>query len=82
MGRYKIIYDWDSCIGAAACASIDPEKFKMDDGGKADLLKGTETEPGLWILEVDSLGEALEAAKSCPVNAIKIKDLKENKDLV
>jgi len=82
MAKYKIIYDIDSCIGAAACTSIDPEKFKLDDGGKAELLRGTEIEPGLFVLEVNELGDALEAAKSCPVNAIKIKDLKENKDLV
>jgi len=75
MAKFKIIYDRDACIGAAACAALDPERFEMNTDGKADLLKGKEEKPGLWVLEVGDLGEAQEAADGCPVNAIKIKEL-------
>ncbi|MAG39206.1 ferredoxin [Candidatus Woesearchaeota archaeon] len=75
MAGFKIIYDRDACIGAAACAALDPERFEMNDDGKADLLKGKEDKPGLWILKIEELGEAQEAAESCPVDAIKIEEL-------
>ena len=82
MARYRIIYDRDGCIGAAACAALDPERFEMNEDGKADLLKGNEKKDGDWILEVDELGDALEAAEACPVNVIKIIDLETGEELI
>ncbi|MFH1770050.1 MAG: ferredoxin [archaeon] len=82
MAKFKIIYDRDACIGAAACAALDPKLFKMNADGKADLIGGKEVKPGLFELEVNNLGEAKDAAQSCPVNVIKIKDLENKKDLV
>lgn len=75
MAKFKIVYDRDTCIGAAACAAVDPERFEMNTDGKADLLKGKEDKPGLWTLEVDDIDEAEEAANACPVDAIKIEKL-------
>lgn len=83
MANYRIIYDRDVCIGAAACEDIDPKRFKINsDDGKADLIKGKEDKSGLFILDVDDLGTSVEAAKACPVRAIMIKDLKNNEDVV
>lgn len=76
MAKFKIVYDRDACIGAAACAALDPTRFDMNADGKADLLKGKESKPGLWVLEVDELGDAQEAADACPVDAIKIEEIK------
>ena len=75
MAKFKIIYDRDACIGAAACAAVDPKKFEMNNDGKADMLKAKEVSPGLWEMEVDNLGDAQEAAEACPVDAIKIEKL-------
>lgn len=77
MAKYKIVYDRDACIGAAACAAIDAVRFKMNDDGKADLINGKEDKPGLWILEVDELGDIEEAAKACPVNVIKVEKIED-----
>lgn len=82
MAKFKIIYDRDACIGAAACAALDPIRFEMNADGKADLLKGTDDGKGIWTLEIDDLGEAKEAAESCPVNVIKIKDLENGTDII
>jgi ferredoxin len=63
-----IIVDQDLCIGAATCVAVAPQVFQLDDQGKA------------IILDVDSVDEEtmLQAAKSCPVNAVIIKDAQGN----
>ena len=82
MGKFKVTYDRDACIGAAACAALDPKLFKMNADGKADLIGGKEVKPGLFELEIENIVEAKDAAESCPVRVIKIKDLENNKELI
>lgn len=59
-----VIVDQDLCIGAATCVAVAPSVFQLNEEGKA------------YILDADSVDEEtmLQAAKSCPVNAIIIKD--------
>ncbi|MFH0954917.1 MAG: ferredoxin [Candidatus Micrarchaeota archaeon] len=66
MAKYKIVYDSAGCIGAAACAAVAPDVWKVGDDGKAHLL----------IREFDEkdLQKNLDAAKACPVNVIHIED--------
>ncbi len=73
MVKVKVIYDKDSCIGAAACESLNPANWKIQDDGTADLVGGSEVEAGLWEAELELTPELEEAAKSCPVKAIVIK---------
>ena len=81
----KFIYDREGCIGAAACAAINPEDFVMNDDGKADLVKsGKEGNRFIKILKVenqDILDKIIDSAKGCPVDVIEIWDIKENKKL-
>ncbi|MFB6294515.1 MAG: ferredoxin [Candidatus Nanohaloarchaea archaeon] len=74
--RYKIVYDRTGCIGAGTCEALDPEDFELVEDGLADLKGGEETSDGVWEKEVPEEREddALEAAKGCPVNVIKIVD--------
>lgn len=55
----------DVCIGAAPCTVIAPEAFELDSEGKAVLKDGWKNVEGKTILE---------AAQSCPVNAIEVYD--------
>lgn len=73
---YRIVYDRTGCIGAATCEALDPDDFVMVEDGLADLKDGEETRDGVWEKEVPEEREddALEAAKGCPVNVIKIVD--------
>lgn len=81
--KYKIVYDRNACIGAAACAAVAPEFWKMCEDGKADLIGYTE-EDGKQVLVIseeqmtDKMKNALalnkEAAEVCPVLAIRIFD--------
>ena len=61
----KVVVDRELCIGAAPCTTIAPDAFELDEEGKA-VLKST------WV-NVDRQ-TILEAAQSCPVNAIIVYD--------
>ena len=75
MAKYKIFYDREGCIGAAACAAVS-ERWKIASDGKADLVGGKQDDAGWFIAEIDEadLEKEIEAAKACPVLVIHIKD--------
>lgn len=62
---YEINIDRLLCIGAGSCVAIAPLAFALDNEAKAIVLP-------TFNNETDEL--LLEAAKSCPVAAIIIKD--------
>ena len=66
--KYKIIYDRESCIGAASCVVLSKNWVMNDKDGKADVIKTDVTE--------EQLTDEMEAAESCPVNCIHIEDEK------
>ena len=62
--KYKISIDKDVCIGCGSCSAIAPNTFKIGSDTKAEVKKA----------DGDDEKTILQAAKSCPVEAIKIKD--------
>ena len=60
----KVKVDRELCIGVSNCVAIAPTVFKLDDERKA------------VVLNPDSVDREtlMEAAKSCPENAIIIED--------
>jgi ferredoxin len=56
--------DRDLCIGVSNCVAIAPTVFKLDDKDRAVVLDPSS-------VDYDTL---LEAAESCPENAIIIED--------
>lgn len=60
----KVKVDRESCIGISNCMAIAPTVFKLDDRSTAVVL-----DPG----SVDEQ-TLMEAARSCPENAILIED--------
>ena len=65
---YKIKVDRELCIGAASCVALAPEIFELDNEGIAII-----TDPDGTIYE-----SLMEAAKSCPTNAIIVEDSEGN----
>lgn len=65
---YKVKVDRELCIGAASCVALAPEIFELDSEGIAII-----TNP-----DGDSLEALIEAAKSCPTNAIIVEDAEGN----
>lgn len=68
---YKIKVDRGLCIGAAPCFAIAPKVFKIDNENKAVVVdeKGADDQT------------ILEAAQSCPVNAIILVDEETGKQV-
>lgn len=65
---YKIKVDRELCIGAASCVALAPEIFQLDNEGIAII-----TDPDGTLFEA-----LMDAAKSCPTNAIIVEDNEGN----
>lgn len=61
----KVVVDRNLCIGAAPCTTVAPDAFELDAEGKAVVKESWKNVEGKTVLE---------AAKSCPVNAIAVFD--------
>jgi len=66
MAKYRIEIDREQCVGDGACCDAAPATFELDDEEIA-----TVKDPG-----GDDPETILEAAKSCPTDAIAIFDAK------
>lgn len=62
---WTVEVDHDVCIGAAPCTAMAPNTFVLDDNGKAVILATADSDDQETILN---------AARGCPVGAIRIKD--------
>jgi ferredoxin len=60
----KVRVDRDLCIGAGNCVAAAPTVFKLDKNNKAVVLKPES-------VDEDTL---MDAAESCPVDAIIVED--------
>ena len=76
--KYKVVFDRPGCIGVYPCVEVHPGRWERSDDNKANLIKGTKQDGDLYTLEVElteeELKRELEAAKSCPVDVIKVYD--------
>ena len=86
MPKYKIELDREACIGAAVCAAIAPQFWKMVDDGKVNLIGGQKNkDTGMWELIIESENDLMlnkESAESCPVTVIHITNLDTNQKLI
>jgi len=75
MGKFKIVYDSNNCIGAGVCESMSKDLWSMK-GDKA-VLKGAKESGGVYELEVEeAVAKRQEAiAGSCPAGCITVKKL-------
>lgn len=86
MKKLQIIYDKKKCIAAGLCEAIDPEHFALKKG-RAELIGGTSDNKSIFSLNLNPRDEnqrkkVIEAAMSCPVNAISIKDMATNSYII
>ncbi len=72
VGDLIVSVDKDACIGASACLPLAEKTFALDEEGKAVIL-ATATE--------DDREAILDAARACPVLAIKITDKATGKQI-
>lgn len=88
MAKFVVEIDKKTCQGFGACVEICPSFFKLsDDDGKSTMLKDSKkiVEDGKLVREVyetNDLGCTKEGAEACPFNAIHVKDVERNLQLV
>jgi ferredoxin len=64
MPKYRIEIDKEKCIGCGNCANVCPASFEMKEGKSNAKRK-----------EIETINCEEEAANSCPVSAIEIKQI-------
>lgn len=71
----KIVYDRQSCSGFFSCVKVSDD-FVEGEEDKSVLVEGTEVTEDLFEKEIgeEQLEAAIEAAKVCPVDVIKVLD--------
>lgn len=62
---WTVEVDHAICIGSAPCTAMAPNTFGLEDNGKASILA---------TVDEDDQETILNAARACPVAAIRIKD--------
>lgn len=79
----KIVYDRSGCIGAATCEALDPADFELVEDGLADLKDADDVDGDIWTKHIpdERKDDALDAARGCPVNVIKIIDTDTDEQL-
>ena len=85
MGKFLISHNRPDCIGCVSCEDIDPKSWKMDyNDCKADLIKSKKREDGWEEKEIEEKDFKInkEAADSCPVNVIHIKNLDNDEEII
>jgi len=78
MGKYKIVYDHESCIGAAECEALSPELWKLNRDNRAILNHGVKNpKTGKFELVIDESQVANQnsVAGACPAGCISIEKL-------
>jgi ferredoxin len=66
---WTVEVDKNVCIGAAPCVAMAVNTFALDESGKAAILA---------TADQDDQDTILNAARACPVSAIRIKDASGN----
>ncbi len=86
--KLRIIVNPDLCFGAAACVTVSPSHFRMNEKNKAEVLENNEDVRAgnpIYdrIIEADDAKkeELLMAARSCPIAAISIWDVESGNRL-
>ena len=83
--KFKIIFEKDKCIGAAACNSVSDSWLYNDEENKSNLIGGKfNNENNTYELEISDkeFDRDLNAARLCPVKAIHIEEIKSKKRII
>ncbi|AOS62459.1 ferredoxin [Actinoalloteichus hymeniacidonis] len=64
MSRWKIDVNQGACVGSGMCAGTAPEHFRLDGAAASAISE-----------EIDAHDGVIDAADSCPVEAILVREL-------
>ncbi len=83
--KFRIIFEKDKCIGAAACNSVSDSWMYNDEENKSNLIEGKfNKENNTYELEISDkeFDRDLNAARLCPVKAIHIEEIKSKRRII
>lgn len=69
----KIIQEHEKCIGCGSCAAVCPKFWQMGEDGKAEPINSKKSGSN-YEAEVEKVSCNQEAADSCPVQCIMVKE--------
>src|SRR3989344_3716203 len=72
----KVEYNRLKCIGNGNCVASAPYYFQLNEDGSKAVLKNSKEKDDIFVstIEKNKLNDVIEAAKQCPVNAIRVYD--------
>ena len=85
MAQFKLEHNRPECIGCGACAAIAPDFWTMDDNdGKSDIRDCAKRDDGWEERKIEDSQFTLnkEAAETCPVNVIHLKNLDTGEEII
>lgn len=84
MAKFLLEHDRPNCIGCGACAAVSPKFWEMNDDGKSDIRNAKTRADGWQELEIDEkdFDTNKQAAESCPVNVIHLKNKETNEKII
>lgn len=71
---FKITHYREKCIGCYACVEVAPERWAISKKDGRCTLVGGKSNKGIYHVDANDFekDENIQAAKSCPVNIIRI----------
>ncbi len=84
MTKFILQHNRPDCIGCGACAAVAHDHWEMNDDGKSDIIKGQAKENGWQELEIEDkdFEKNKQAAESCPVNVIHLKNKETQEKII
>lgn len=84
MAKFKLLHNRPDCIGCAACTAVAPDFWEMHEDGKSDIKQCKKRSDGWEERDIDDkdFHTNKEAADSCPVNVIHIKNTETGEDII
>ena len=64
----------DTCIGCGACTAIANNIFEIGDDGLAETINPDDKENKIKSVSDEEKDNVIDAAESCPVGAIEVKE--------
>ncbi|MBI2581081.1 ferredoxin [Candidatus Woesearchaeota archaeon] len=84
MTKFLLEHNRPDCIGCAACVAVNPKHWVMNEDGKSDIIGAPHRPDGWQELEIgdEDFESNKEAAQSCPVNVIHLKNKETGEKII